>query len=139
MSGSAPPWVLARSDRPRSWRHFQRALDSDTPPPRISRPSHDAERNGPGCEGCRDCAPPTLVATPRRPPISPVAALAMLDSWGAIAFKRGMFRSIVELQAAINRFLEEDNHDPKPFTWTADPDRIIAAVRRGRKVLDAIH
>ncbi len=53
--------------------------------------------------------------------------------------KRGMFRSIVDLQAAINRFLDEANDDPKPFTWTADPDRIIAAVRRGRKVLDAIH
>ena len=53
--------------------------------------------------------------------------------------KRGVFRSIVELQAAISRFLEEANRDPKPFTWTADPDRIIAAVRRGHKVLDAIH
>src|SRR5512132_987900 len=22
----------------------------------------------------------------------------------------------------INRFIEEANHDPKPFVWTADPD-----------------
>jgi hypothetical protein len=43
--------------------------------------------------------------------------------------KRGVFRSIVEQQAAINRFLAETNDDPKPFTWTADPDKIIAAVR----------
>ena len=41
--------------------------------------------------------------------------------------------SIVDLQAAINRFLEETNDDPKPFVWTADPDKIIAAVRRGCK------
>jgi hypothetical protein len=34
-----------------------------------------------------------------------------------------MFRSIVELQPAINRFLRETNDDPKPFTWTADPDK----------------
>ena len=47
--------------------------------------------------------------------------------------KRGVFRSIVELQAAINRFLAETNDNPKPFTWTADPDKIIAAVRRGHK------
>ena len=53
--------------------------------------------------------------------------------------KRGVFRSIVELQAAINRFLAETNDNPKPFTWTADPDRIIAAVRRGHQVLDSIH
>jgi transposase len=53
--------------------------------------------------------------------------------------KRGVFRSIVELQAAINRFLRDTNDDPKPFTWTADPDKIIAAVKRGHQVLDSIH
>ena len=53
--------------------------------------------------------------------------------------RRGVFRSIVELQAAINRFVREHNTKPRPFTWTADPDRIIAAVRRGHQVLDSIH
>jgi transposase len=53
--------------------------------------------------------------------------------------KRGVFRSIVELQAAINRFLRETNNDPKPFTWTADPDKIIAAVKRGHQALDSLH
>ena len=53
--------------------------------------------------------------------------------------KRGVFRSIVDLQAAINRFVAETNHDPKPFVWTADPKKIIAAVKRGRQVLDSIH
>ena len=53
--------------------------------------------------------------------------------------KRGVFRSIVDLQAAINRFLDETNDDPKPFTWTADPDKIIAAVKRGHQVLDSVH
>ena len=37
--------------------------------------------------------------------------------------KRGVFRSIIELQAGINRFLRETNDDPKP--------KIIAAVKRG--------
>ena len=53
--------------------------------------------------------------------------------------KRGVFRSIVDLQAAINRFLKETNDDPKPFVWTADPDKIIAAVKRGYQTLDLIH
>jgi transposase len=53
--------------------------------------------------------------------------------------KRGVFRSIVELQAAINRFLKETNGDPKPFIWTAEPDKIIAAVKRGHQALDSIH
>jgi hypothetical protein len=48
--------------------------------------------------------------------------------------KRGVFKSIVDLHAAINRFLTETNDDPRPFTWTADPDRIIAAVKRGHYV-----
>ncbi len=53
--------------------------------------------------------------------------------------KRGMFHSLVDLQAAINRYLTEHNHNPKPFVWTADPDTIIAAARRGYQVLDSIH
>ena len=53
--------------------------------------------------------------------------------------KRGVYRSVVDLQIAINSFIAETNNDPKPFTWTADPNKIIAAVRRGHQVLDSIH
>ena len=45
---------------------------------------------------------------------------------GKRRLKRGAFCSIVDLQAAINRFLRETNDDPRPFVWTADPDKIIA-------------
>ena len=48
--------------------------------------------------------------------------------------KRGVFRSVRELKAAINRFLHQTNNDPKPFTWTADPDKIVAAVKRGHQL-----
>jgi transposase len=53
--------------------------------------------------------------------------------------KRGVFRSIIDLQAAINRYLAEHNQIPKPFTWTKDPEEIIAAVKRGHQLLDSIH
>jgi len=53
--------------------------------------------------------------------------------------KRGVFRSVVDLQAAINRFLDDHNAQSKPFQWVADPDKIIAAVRRGHQTLDSIH
>ena len=53
--------------------------------------------------------------------------------------KRGAFHSLVDLQAAINRFLAEHNECPNPFVWTADSDKIIAAVRRGHQVLDSHH
>jgi hypothetical protein len=49
-----------------------------------------------------------------------------------------VFKSIVDLQAAINRFLAETNDAPRPFTWTANSDDIIAAVRRGHQALDSI-
>ncbi len=53
--------------------------------------------------------------------------------------KRGVFLSLVDLQAAINRFVAETNENPKSFSWTADPDKIIAAVKRGYQALDSIH
>jgi transposase len=53
--------------------------------------------------------------------------------------KRGVFHSVVDLQAAINRFVAQTNAQPKPFVWTADPNKIIAAVKRGHQVLDSIH
>ena len=39
--------------------------------------------------------------------------------------KRGIFRSIVYLQAAINLFIETHNHDPKPFFYTTYPNLIL--------------
>ena len=53
--------------------------------------------------------------------------------------KRGVFGSLVELQAAINRYLAETNGTPKPFVWTARPEHILEKVRRGNQALDAIH
>ena len=53
--------------------------------------------------------------------------------------KRGVFRSVADLKAAITRFLAETNADPKPFVWTADPKRVLAAVKRGKQALESIH
>jgi hypothetical protein len=54
--------------------------------------------------------------------------------------QRGVFHSLVDLQAAIHRFIKEHNaKEAKPFRWTADPDRIIAARNRGFQTLDSIH
>jgi len=54
--------------------------------------------------------------------------------------KRGVFSSLVDLQTAINRFLAEHNRtEAKPFRWSADPEKIIAAVKRGHQALDSNH
>jgi transposase len=52
--------------------------------------------------------------------------------------KRGVFRSLQELKDAIHRFLDDTNANPKPFTWTKGPNKIIAAVKRGPQLLDSI-
>ena len=53
--------------------------------------------------------------------------------------KRGVFRSVVDLPVAINRFVAYTNADPKPFVWTADPKRVLAAVKRGKQTLESVH
>jgi hypothetical protein len=39
--------------------------------------------------------------------------------------RHGTFRSDVDLQAAINCFLEERNRASKPFIWTAGAETIV--------------
>jgi hypothetical protein len=47
--------------------------------------------------------------------------------------------NIVDLQAAIKRFIAETNRTPKPFVWTADSKRIIDAVQRRKLVIETNH
>jgi transposase len=44
--------------------------------------------------------------------------------------KRGVFTSIADLQAAINRYIKDHNDDPKPFIWTKPADTILAKLNR---------
>ena len=44
--------------------------------------------------------------------------------------RRGVFHSIVDLQAAINRYLEDHNDDPKSFVWAKSAETIIPTVNR---------
>jgi transposase len=44
--------------------------------------------------------------------------------------RRGIFKSIADLQAAINRYLDEHNDNPKPFIWTKPARHILAKLQR---------
>jgi transposase len=44
--------------------------------------------------------------------------------------RRGIFRSVVDLQAAINAYLAEHNANPKPFLWTKSAEAILAKLDR---------
>jgi transposase len=53
--------------------------------------------------------------------------------------RRGVFRSVAELEAAIQEYLNKHNADPKPFVWTAPAASILKKVRRGRQALELVH
>ena len=53
------------------------------------------------------------------------------------AVRRGVFRSVPDLIAAIEDYLRANNNDPKPFVWTASAEAILEKVRRGRVALAA--
>ena len=50
--------------------------------------------------------------------------------------RRGTFRNVEQLIAAIEAFIREHNNDPRSFTWTAKAEDILVKVRRAREVLD---
>jgi hypothetical protein len=66
----------------------------------------------------------------------------MIERWfGKLtdkAIRRGVFHSVPELITAIETYLEANNDNPQPFTWTATADQILEKVRRARATLDAI-
>jgi transposase len=44
--------------------------------------------------------------------------------------RRGIFRSVKELEAAIREYIDVHNEDPKPFVWTKSADEILASMAR---------
>jgi len=44
--------------------------------------------------------------------------------------KRGVYRSIEQLEKGIRAFIDAHNDDPKPFRWTKSADDILAAIQR---------
>jgi transposase len=51
--------------------------------------------------------------------------------------RRGVFRSLSELTAAITTHLAHYNASPTPFVWTATASDILAKVKRARRKLHA--
>jgi len=49
--------------------------------------------------------------------------------------RRGVFHSVPELVAELEKYIAQHNRDPKPFIWTAKANDILAKVARARKKL----
>ena len=44
--------------------------------------------------------------------------------------RRGVHRSVRELEAAIREFIDAHHEHPKPFVWTKTADEILASIAR---------
>jgi transposase len=44
--------------------------------------------------------------------------------------RRGVFRSVKDLEAAIREYIDVHNEDPKPFVWTKTAEQILANIAR---------
>ena len=53
--------------------------------------------------------------------------------------RRGVFRSVDELKQAIMDYLDHRNANPKPYYWTATPEKILAKVIKAKEQLGTVH
>ena len=53
--------------------------------------------------------------------------------------RRGVFRSVAELEKAILEFIEKHNEKPRIFTWVKDADTILAKVAKCKEALGTGH
>src|SRR6266436_1453909 len=53
--------------------------------------------------------------------------------------RRGVFRSVKELEAAIRQYIDVHNENLKPFVWTKTADQILASIARYAQRTTAAH
>ena len=60
--------------------------------------------------------------------------LSLVERWFALLttkqLRRGAFRSVPQLKAAIQAFIDAHQENPKPFVWTKTADEILASIAR---------
>jgi transposase len=68
--------------------------------------------------------------------------LNLIERWFAElsqkAVRRGVFRSVAELEQAIADYLAAWNTNPIPFVWTASVEKILEKIARARRRLEQI-
>ena len=52
--------------------------------------------------------------------------------------RRGVFKSVLDLEVAIYRYLADHNERPKPFIWTATAGQILEKVEKARAALKTV-
>lgn len=66
--------------------------------------------------------------------------LNLVERWfaeiTAKRIRRGVFKSVNELEDAINAYIDAHNENPKRFMWTAKAEAILEKYHRAKKTLD---
>jgi len=69
--------------------------------------------------------------------------LNLIERWFAEItnqrIRRGVFRSVKDLEGAITDYIHHNNANPKPFTWTQSANEIVEKVNRGKATLGTLH
>src|SRR5579864_7616246 len=67
-------------------------------------------------------------------PKRPLILINLVERWFAEItnqrIRRGVFRSVKELEGAIREYIDVHNENPKPFVWTKTADQILASIVR---------
>src|SRR5712671_6829591 len=68
--------------------------------------------------------------------------LSLVERWFAELtmkqIRRGTYRSVAQLKAGIQDFIDAHQADPKPFVWTKSADEILASIARfAQRTVDA--
>jgi len=53
--------------------------------------------------------------------------------------RRGAFKSVPDLIAAIKDYLESHNQNPRVFVWSASEDQILTKIAKCKEALEALH
>jgi transposase len=60
--------------------------------------------------------------------------LSLVERWFAELtmkqIRRGAYRSVAQLKAGIQQFIDAHHDDPMPFVWTKSADEILASIAR---------
>jgi hypothetical protein len=69
--------------------------------------------------------------------------LNLVERWfGEITRKRirrGVFKSVPELVAAVEEYIRHHNEDPKPFVWSKRAEDIVKKVSNCKAVFETLH
>ena len=90
---------------------------------------------------------PNLICAPEGTPIIlPIQikrkALKVEPFFGLITdqrIRRGVFKSVAELESAIMDYLDQHNAQPKPFVWTKSAGEILEKVARAKQPSESQH